>query len=71
MTEDEAEQACDEAILDAYDDARAQVSYYNAAESPQYSLEREGRCRAYTKLRILGAEITKRGIKPRKGDYLL
>ena len=60
----------DEEVLDQYDSARSDMSYYNAAEG-NWSQETNARNAARAYLNDVWAEITKRSLTPRQGNYLL
>ena len=61
--------ATDEQILDAYDNARGSMSYYNAAEG-NWSSETDERNKAYHYLNEVGTELQRRNLTGRPGNYL-
>ena len=60
----------DEEVLDQYDYARGDMSYYNAAEG-NWSKETNARNAAKSYLNEVWAEVTKRNLMPHPGNYLL
>lgn len=59
----------DEKILDMYDDIRGQMSYYNAAEG-NWSKETQARNATRARMYEISAELDKRGLEGRPGEYL-
>lgn len=63
------EDVTDERILEAFDDARSVVSYYNAAEG-NWAKETNTRNSANTYLFKVSTELRKRGLTAKSGRYL-
>lgn len=53
------------------DSIRNDVSYFNAAEGPSYRNEASGRSRAKYYWGLVSAELDRRNVVPREGNFLL
>lgn len=60
-----------EALLDKADSVRSKLSFYNAADGDARVAETEARGRALTAWKEVKAELERRGLTARPGDYLL
>ncbi len=61
----------DEELLFECDEARNNVSYFNAAEGDNWYRETAAREKAKQYLSDVWKEVQKRGLSPRPGNYLL
>ena len=70
LSEDEARSLNDEKLLEEYDTARGNLSYYNAAEGDSWYREAEGRAKAGAYRALIFKEVEKRGLTPNPGNFL-
>jgi len=71
MADTDLQSITDDELLELYRNAASAVSYYNAAESPQYGRETEARNAAIARFRKIATEVQTRNLPTPKGGYLL